>query len=320
MSTSQNKALEDFTALKNRGVLFHAMRAAGELGIFTSLATGQKTAKQLAEEKNLDLEALYQLLDVLVGSELVERYQEDYALSPVGQLIPAMFHDFGDDHLRNLAQYVRTGKDQGDKRFRLEQSASEWTLTPIALDMVQALDVGKTRRGLRVLEIACGSAVLGVTIAHRDPDSKISLMDCDAELERARTTAENVGVENQINWIVSNPLESLERLHSEDPFDLIVAGNLMHHMPVEQGKEFMQTVFSSLKPEGELAIVDVFPGQEAGQFNLAVFSLELGLRSTGQLRDPRNLRTELQEVGFRQIQYAQLPSEPHVYGLVLATK
>jgi 2-polyprenyl-3-methyl-5-hydroxy-6-metoxy-1,4-benzoquinol methylase len=320
MSTAQNKALADFTTLKNRGVLFHAMRAAGELGILASLATGQKTAQQLVDEHSLNLDALYQLLDVLIESELVERYQEDYALSPLGQLIPPMFQDFGDNHLRHLADYVRTGNPIEDNRFRLEQASTEWTLTPVALDMVQALDVGKSRRGLRVLEIACGSGVLGVTIAHRDPNSKVTLMDIDAELERARTTAENVGISNQINWIVSNPHESLDRLKDEDAYDLVVVGNLMHHLPAEKSKSFIETVFGLLKPEGELAIVDVFPGQEKGQFNLAVFSLELGLRSPGALRDPRDLRTELQEVGFRQIQYAQLPSEPYVYGLVLATR
>ena len=227
--------------------------------------------------------------------------------------------------MRNLAQHVRSGSGAGsdEQRFALERASAEWTLTPTALDMAKALDIGKTRRSMRVLEVACGSAVFGVTIAHRDPGSKVCLMDTAESLARARTTAENVGIENQVNWIEANPLDSvdeLSKLDDEDPFDLIVVANLMHQLDAEKAKSLMADLFTRLKQEGELAIVDVFPGQEPGKFNLAAFALELNMRSAGQLRDPRELRSDMQEIGYRQIQYAQLPSEPFLYGLVLATK
>ena len=62
---------------------------------------------------------------------------------------------------------------------------------------------------LRILEIACGSAVFALTFAHRDPDSVANLLDDPEGLPLARQTVESVGLDRQVVMI-----------ETEDPLDL----------------------------------------------------------------------------------------------------
>ena len=98
MSSLQQKTLEDFIELQNRNALTHAIRAAVELGVIGALREGQRTAEQLATELEVYPEALKRLLDVVLGSRLIEKYGDDYALAPIARLIPDRFYDFGDEH------------------------------------------------------------------------------------------------------------------------------------------------------------------------------------------------------------------------------
>jgi predicted transcriptional regulator len=89
MSTSQQKALDDFVQLRNRNAMVHVIRTAVDLGILQALSTGQKTIEQLAEQLNLKQEPLVRLMNVLANSELVDRYGDDFALSTIAKLIPS---------------------------------------------------------------------------------------------------------------------------------------------------------------------------------------------------------------------------------------
>jgi len=86
MSNAQRKTIEDFVQLQRRNALCHSIRAAVDLGILESLAEGQKTAAQLADSLGLNPNATDRLMHVLSGTELVDKYGEDYALSNIARL------------------------------------------------------------------------------------------------------------------------------------------------------------------------------------------------------------------------------------------
>ncbi len=109
MSNSQIPALEEYVQLFDRNAVVHDIRSAVELGVISSLSTGQKTSAQMAQELELDQNALELLLTVLSRTELVEKYQDDYALPPVARLIPDQFMDFGNLHWQYLSDFVRSG-------------------------------------------------------------------------------------------------------------------------------------------------------------------------------------------------------------------
>lgn len=331
MSTSQQKTLEDFIQLQQRNALAHAIRAAVELGVIASLREGQKTAKQLADELNIDFEALIRLLNVLTATELVEVYGDDYALSAIAKLIPDQFFDLGDQHWRHLAAHVRTGVPLPardgvaitDVDYKHQKASEEWTLTPTALAAAQVLDLAKTRKGSRILEIYCGSAVFGATLAHTDPESIVYLLDDVFGIERAHKTIESIGLDAQVNFITADPDEDLTTIPelTDQSFDLVLVAGKINRLSQKKCKDLFNQLHQLIKMDGELVLIDVFPGQEKGELDHSIFDLELRLRnSEGQLHDPSWLKEVLVASGFSQIQFAHLPSLPYYWGLLLAQR
>ena len=326
MTNPQIKAVADYVAVHNRNALSYAIRTAVALGIFEALDSGQKNVAQLANETAADEKALPVLLDVLLNTELLEKYGDDYALSAVARLVPSKLMDFGDLYWCHLENFMRSGVSlpgnenlaHTEADFLNGSAANEWMMTPAALDAAQVLDMGKTRSGLRILEIGCGSAIFGSTLIHSDPDSRLVVLDTASNLRRAEKTIESIGAVDRVEMIDGDYTDfQLDR----QPFDLVLATSLIHRHTEEECKQLFQNVHKHLKPAGELVVVDVFPGQEEGELTRSIRALELILRTDhGTLHEPARFQHNLIMNGFDQIQFAHLPAPPHIWGLILAQR
>ena len=334
MSTSQIRAIQAFISLHNRNAIGHAIRASVDLGILSALEDGQKTALQLAGELKLKTEPLQKLLDVLEETELIERYQDDYALSTMARLIPSSLHDFGDRHWQYLTNYVRTGtsiaadKDlpATDRDFLISKASQEWTHTPASLEMANLMGIGSQRKELEVLDLGCGAAVFGATIGHRDATSKITLLDQSAGLKRAEEMAKGVELENQVSYLEGDytQLEKIQEL-DERAFDLVILSGRVHHHTREECSNIFKQVRTILKPKGELALIDVMPdaigskADERGHLTSAIFDLEVNLRSSkGAIHDVDDLKEDLKTSGFSKAEVHRLDAPPYLWTLVLA--
>ena len=331
MSTSQQKTLEDFISLQNRNALSHAIRAIVELGVIGALRNGQRTAVQLAAELNLYPDALERLLEVVVGTELIEKYGDDYALSTLARLIPEPYLDLGDSHWQHLTLHVKTGAplpicdevNLKDIDYTINKASEEWMLTPAALTAAQVLDVGKSRSALRILEVGCGSAVFGATLAHSDPESYITLVDNSENIVRAQQTVESIGLEPKVTFVETDSLDDLEQIPELEgqTFDLALTAGVLHRKTGGECQRMFAQLHKLIKPDSEIAIIDVFPGQKEGDMQRAIFDLELNLRtSRGRLHDPRLLEESLKESGYSRVQFAHLTTTPFYWGLILAQR
>lgn len=328
MSNPQVKAIEDYQRLRNRNAQTQAIRTAVKLGIIKALREGQKTSIQLAEETGCQTQALELLMAILITTELVQQYDQDYALSQIGRLIPDQFLDFGDAFWDQLPGYLQSGVsihndptlDQTEFDFVVQKATEEWMQTPIALDAAKILGIGEHRKGQKILEVACGSAVFGATIAHKDPTAQVVLLDTPEGLQRAEKTIESVGLEGKITTVEVDDLNDMIGADVEpNSFDVVLATNFLHTRSPQACRTFFQSVNAWLTQTGELVLVDIFPGQDEGDLSRVVMEMELALRTgAGQLHDPNLLKEMLKECGFSHVQYAHLPSTPHLYGLLLA--
>lgn len=326
MGNSQLQAITDYVRLQNRNALAHAIRTGVALGIFEALEDGQKNLSQLAEETGSNREVLPLLLEVLLNTELLEKYGDDYALSAVARLVPRSMLDFGDLHWCHLEEFLRTGVPLPENQqlphteadYLNNCAASEWMMTPAAIDAAQVLDLGHSRKSLRILEIGCGSAVFGSTLIHRDVESRLVLLDTAKNLRRAEKTIESIDIHDRVEFVEGSYLD-FDLDHS--PFDLVLASGIMHRHGAAECLTIVKLAHQHLQQGGELVVVDLFPGQSGGDVTRAVAALELMLRTRqGRLLDPAQFQQALVLNGFAQIQFAHLPAPPHIWGLILAQR
>ena len=274
MSEAQLQALEAYTRIMDVNGAAQVFRAAVELGMFDTLETGQKTAAQLATACQVEQEPAELLLDALCAVGVVERYGDHFALAQVMHLMPCDLRDLGDRYWQHLTEFVRTGKsiphveasalDETD--FHAEGAASQWMMTPAALDVTRLLDIGHTRRGLHILELAAGSAVWSLAMAHCDPECRLTIVDEPHQLAAARSHAEGIGVNDRVNWVEAD-YRSAE-LPAES-FDLAILANATHLEATSDSLiRHLRRIRAWIRPGGELAVIDVFPGQEQGALHL----------------------------------------------------
>lgn len=324
MSKAQIKTLESFLRLQQNLASFHVMKVAARLGILAELQKGQKTALELAKSLSLNPERTEWLMLALSETEICELHGDDYALTQAARMLPPNM-TLGDQHWHDLENFIT------DKSNTLPSSVDEalndahlvsmqpWMQTPAAMDAAELLDMGKSRRGLKILEVGGGSAIFGSAIAHRDPDSQIVVLEHPAHVEQATATVTSIGLESrfQIYEYVDQDNTPLP----DAQFDLILIVGQMHGTPVDRGPAMLQRLVTTLKPGGELAIIDWFPGQPAGMRTLKFYQLELALRQTRQsFHSPQMVRDWVMQAGLENIQFAHLPSPPHIWGLLLAQR
>ena len=322
--SNQIKTLEEFIEIRNLLESSQMIRAAISTGVLSALSDGQKTAPEISEQAGLNCAAVTLLLESLVQVGVLEQYELHYALSPAAKLLPADGQD--GQYWAHLTEYLKTGQSlaqredlpDSDLLFEADQTRDQWMRTPSAMDAATALNFGKSRRGLRVLEVGCGSGIFSATFAHRDPDSTFVLLDTPANLAQARATVESINLSPQFDYVESDELFPTSEIGG---FDLVLLTGQLHRKSLDWFDQWCKRVRDLIHVEGELVLADVFAGQEKGARNLAIFAMQVGLRTEqGQVHSAASVQQALKSNSFGQIQFAHLPSPPFVWGLVVAAR
>jgi SAM-dependent methyltransferase len=326
MSDSQIRWLQSYVDLFSDNALSHIVRTANLAGILQALDDGQKQLDEIAERCELDKRALESFMPALVQTPLVEQYGEYFALSQVARMIPPGMADLGDSHWQHLGKFLRTGRAlpeipnlaATEEDYATAAMAQEWLQTPAAMSAAAALDIGRHRRGLRVLELGCASAVFSLTFAHRDPTSRFVLVDTESRIQLARRGADSLGIDERLEFIESDYLHYQPEAAS---FDLILLASVIHRHREADVERLIRVAARALRGNGELCIVDIFPGQDRGDRFRSIFQLELAMRTKqGQLHSVFLIQDWLRAAGFGDIQFTHLPAPPYLWGLLIAPK
>ncbi len=326
MSDSQIRALQSYVELLSNNALSHIVRTANLSGILLALADGQKQLEEIAHRCDLDKSALEAFMQALVQTPLVEQYGEHYALSQVARMIPPAMADLGDSHWQHLGKFLRTGRAlpeipnlaETEEDYAAAAMAQEWLQTPTAMSAAAALDIGRHRQSLRVLELGCARAVFSLTFAHKDSTSRFVLVDTESRMALARRGAESLAVDDRIEFVEADYL-SFEA--EAETFDLVLLASVVHRHSERDVQTLIQHSARALRRNGELCIVDIFPGQERGNRFRSIFELELAMRTMeGQLHSVFLIQDWLRACGFGDIQFTHLPAPPYLWGLLISPK
>jgi SAM-dependent methyltransferase len=298
------------------------LKAAIELEIFTRIAEGHRTVPALARLGSLTERGTRILLDALVFMGLLGKSHTEYKLSPTAEAFlvkgkptysgDALLGDFAWEARGQLSRVIRTGKLAQPAAFT-EAFEPLWAgmAASVLVDWQEHAEraealwdkVGMTAenvKGLRVLDVGCGSGVISFTLARRHPSVRVTALDRAMVLPYTKHLAETMGVTSQVNCLVGDAL-NLEVKASA--FDVVLFGNLTNYFSPEQNVGAFRRAYEALTPNGRIVIVAPIADEDRkGPGEVPMAGVEVLLFSPdGDTYTFAEYRGMLEAVGFSEV-------------------
>ena len=299
------------------------LTTAVQLDLFSPLAAGPKTAAEVARERQAAERGVRMLFDALAVLQLLRKEGGRYALSPLAakhlvrgapEYAGAFFEQ--DEMWRawtQLKESVRTGKPA--QRIEHEAHAQEFFPPLIrtlhlmnqepAKQAARALGAGASHRGLRVLDVACGSGVWGQAIAQADPQARVTAQDFPGVLETTREFVEKSGLQARVDYLPGD-LKQVDL--GEARFDLAILGHIVHSEGERSSRDLFRRLARALAPGGRVAIIDMIPSNDrSGPPFPVFFALNMLVHTeTGDTYTLPEYSAWLSEAGFGPVETMEI--------------
>ena len=300
------------------------LSAAVQLDVFSHIAAGSRTAEDVAQRAGASTRGMEMLLDAVAGLGLLQKSKDGYELTPPASefLVRASPSYLGSmmesDDLWNtwgqLTEVIRTGKpvrqvehDELAEKFfpMLVRSLHIMNLEP-ARRTARALGAGNEHRGLRVVDVACGSGVWGISIAEADPEARITAQDFPGVFPTTREFVKRHKLEDRFDYL---PGDLKEVDFGEERFDVALLGNIVHSEGERSSRDLFRRINRALRPGGRIVVIDMLPNDErTGPPFALMFALNMLINTeeggtytlaeyTEWLRDAGFARVETVDVG-----------------------
>ena len=187
-----------------------ALKAAVDLDIFTAIDEGHNRVESLAKKVNAAERGIRILCDYLTVFEFLKKEDGRYGLSPdaalflsrrspayMGTIVEFLTNPQHFENIGQLTEAVRKGGTASQRGSNFEPNDALWVsfarsmaplTVPTAIFIADLLGAQKGQ-SWRVLDMAAGHGMYGITIAQRNPNAEITAVDWPAVLEVAKQHA-----------------------------------------------------------------------------------------------------------------------------------
>jgi 2-polyprenyl-3-methyl-5-hydroxy-6-metoxy-1,4-benzoquinol methylase len=279
VSTDQHRSPtpERFFNAINAHQQTEAMRAAVELEVFTAIAEGNVTPTTIAKRCQAAERGVRILCDFLAIHGFLTKTQQSYGLAPDSALFldrhsPAymggaieflLTNRIREGHLRLTDAVRRGGTALGEGT--LEPENPDWVKFAEAMmplmhkpAEIMAGELKKGGEAQKVLDIAAGHGIFGISVAKQNPSAHVYASDWKNVLEVARKNAEFMGVAERYHLLPGSAFET----DFGGGYDLALVTNFLHHFDPPTCTSFMRKVYGALKPGGRAAIAELVPNPD----------------------------------------------------------
>jgi 2-polyprenyl-3-methyl-5-hydroxy-6-metoxy-1,4-benzoquinol methylase len=253
-----------------------ALRAAVELDLFTLLAAGQQTATQLASACQASPRGVRILADYLTIIGFLRKHNDQYELTPDSEVFlnrrsPAYVGGAVDflltaelrECFRLLPAAVRRGGTAVSEEGTVSHDNPIWVAFARAMAPLMQLPArlladlvgGDARQPLRVLDVAAGHGLFGITIAERYPQSHITALDWPNVLAVAADNARRAGVAERHTLRPGSAFE----IDWGGPYDVVLLTNFLHHFDLPTCEQLAAKAYAALAPGGRALTLDFIP-------------------------------------------------------------
>ena len=272
-----------------------AVQAAVQLDLFTALADGPQTEKQLAVNLGCDLRALHMLVTAMVALEFLERRGETVIASPsaltylartspeyVGFIIRHHAHIM--PAWTELAKSVRSGKSSREKSSvhtedDKEREAFLMGMFNIARQQAETISNALDLAGCsRFIDVGGGSGTYAVYFCLRNPSLRAIVFDLPASERFAREVVERYGLADRIEFVGGDFLrDELPRGQ-----DVAWLSQVLHGERPEHAALLVKNAAACLHPGGILCIQEfMIDNDHTGPAHPALFSLNMLVGTDG---------------------------------------
>lgn len=312
--------------------LTQALKGAIELDIFTHIGAGATIASDIAARCGASERGVRILCDYLTVQGFLTKGDGQYANSPTAAAfldrrspayIGSIANFLADDRIvnsyRNLAGAVRKGGTVAVSTVSPNDPvwvAFARSMAPFLGVVAEKLAPIVARPGepQKVLDIAAGHGLFGISVAKANPAAQVYGTDWAAVLAVAVENAAALGVADRYHTIPGSAFD----VDFGSGYDLVLVPNFLHHFDAPTNTALLKRIRSAMTPGGTIAIVEFVPNDDRVSPPIAAaFSLQmLGATDDGDAYTFRELDTMLAQAGFsdRRIR----PLDPTPQTLVLA--
>jgi len=309
--------------------------AAVELDVFSHIAKGKRTVKDIAEAAGASPRGVARLLDALTAIGYLRKIGSRYSLHPdsAAFLVPGKKAYVGAmtesvsltwDAWKNLTEAVRRGRPA--EAMNVAEEGKVFFLKLVtglfpgnfsaSVAGVSRIPETERRKIHRILDVAAGSGAWSLAFAQAIPQARVTSMDFPEMTPITRGFAEKLGVADRYEYLEGD-LRQVDFGH--DAFDLVILGHIMHSEGETHGKELLRKSYAALRPGGKLLIAEFVPNNaRTGPAMPMLFGLNMLLQTEeGNVFTFREYRTWLKAVGFRKVTTIPVPPPST---LILAAK
>src|ERR1700745_1653117 len=276
-SSPQQPTPERFFGAINAYEQTEAMKTAIELEVFTAIAEGNTTAAAIAKRCNASERGVRVLCDFLTIHGFLTKDGTQYGLtadsavflnrkSPayVGGAIEFLLTPRVREAHALLTEAVRRGGSALGEGNMMPENP-DWVkfaraMMPLMVMPAQIMTAELLKGGAahKVLDIAAGHGIYGITVAKQNPGAEIYACDWKNVLAVAEENARAMGVGDRHHLIPGSAFE----VDFGGGYDLALVANFLHHFDPPTCTTFMKKVHAALESGGRAAIVEFVPNPD----------------------------------------------------------
>jgi 2-polyprenyl-3-methyl-5-hydroxy-6-metoxy-1,4-benzoquinol methylase len=244
--------------------------------LFTLVADGQRTATQLASASQASPRGVRILADYLTILGFFRKHDDRYELTSDSEVFlsrqsPAYLGGTVDflltaevrECFQKLTAAVRRGgtavSDEGtvshDNPIWVEFARAMAPLMQLPARLLADLVGGDTQQPLRVLDVAAGHGLFGITIAQRYPQAHITALDWPNVLAVAAENARRAGIAERHALRPGSAFE----VDWGGPYDVVLLTNFLHHFELPTCERLAAEAYAALAPGGRALTLDFIP-------------------------------------------------------------
>ena len=312
-----------------------ALKAGIDLEVFTAIAEGKTTAKDIAERCAASEKGTRVLCDYLTIMGFLTKENGRYGLTPdsavfldkrspayMGTVSEFMLSPHIKGSFDSLTESVRKGGSVETKSLEPEhpvwvdfaRAMAPMMAMPAEL-LAQLVDPKKDQK-LRVLDIAAGHGLYGIAFAKQNPQVEVTAVDWPNVLELAKQNAETAGVAARFQ---TNPGSAFDVEYGTD-YDVVLLTNFLHHFDAPTCETLLKKVHAALKDGGRAATLEFIPNDDrVTPPQAAAFSMQmLGGTPSGDAYIFAELDQMFRNAGFARSEMHELP--PSIQRVVISYK